>query len=93
MPPVDALRILEIAADRIRFGPQDTPAIRRALVGLRGHVALWRLEYLLEFLAFDVKAEPQQYDVVKQNVSTSLDSIAHELRIERLRPVGAAGTT
>lgn len=90
MSPLQALRELEIAAERIQLGPQIGPGVLDALRSLRGSVERWRLLYLWEYLQFDAAAEPNRLIGAHQNASAALRGIAHDLKLELLDPVELA---
>lgn len=86
MQPLKALRNLEVAAERIRSGPQVSPSEIRALRALSNRVERWRLMYLWEYLQFDAEAEPNRLIGAQQNLSAALRGIAYELKTELLGP-------
>lgn len=90
MSPLQALRELEIAAERIHLGPQIGPVVLDALRSLRGPVERWRLLYLWEYLQFDAAAEPHRLIGAHQNASAALRGIAHDLKRELLNSVELA---
>jgi hypothetical protein len=90
MTPSQALRVLEIAAEHIRDGPQTGANVVEALQSLRGNVERWRLLYLWEYLQFDAKDEPHRLIGADQNTSAALRGIASELKLTLLDPVQLA---
>lgn len=84
---MQALRELEIAAERIHLEPQIGPVVLDALRSLRGPVERWRLLYLREYLQFDAAAEPHRLIGAHQNASAALREIAHDLKRELLNPI------
>jgi len=90
MSPLDALRTLEIAAERIRHGPQVTQPVRDALNALRGRVERWKLDWLWEHLQTDVRTSSSAIVGASQNLNAALNGISNAIRIERLGPVEMA---
>lgn len=86
MEPLKALRHLEIAAERIRSGPQVSSSEVQALRALSDRVERWRLVYLWEYLQFDAEAEPNRLIGAQQNLSAALRGIGYELRTDLLGP-------
>lgn len=90
MSPLTALRTLEIAAERIKEGPQTTQHVRDALNALRGHALRWKLDWLWEHLQTDVNASHSALIGCNQNTGAALRGIALDLKTEMLGPVELA---
>jgi len=83
-------RTIEIAAERIRDGPQTGADVVEAIQELRDCVERWRLLYLWDYLQFDAAAEPHRVIGVQQNLNAALNGIAHLLKIERMDIISLA---
>ena len=90
MTPLTALRTLEIAAERIKEGPQTGQHVRDALNALRGHALRWKLDWLWEHLQTDVNASHSALIGCNQNTGAALRGIASDLGTETLDPVELA---
>lgn len=86
-------RTIEIAAERIKDGPQTGAAVVEAMRKLGDKVERWRLLYLWDYLQFDAAAEPHRVIGVQQNLNAALNGIAHALKIERMDIIDLANLT
>jgi len=90
MRPLSALRTLEIAAERIKEGPQTGPEVIAALKSLNGKVRRWLQLSLWEALGTDISGSGAALIGARQTANACLNGLSSDLRIERLGPVELA---
>ena len=90
MTPLTALRTLEIAAERLKEGPQTGPEVVAALKALNGKVRRWLQLSMWEALGTDVSGSGAALIGARQTANAAINGLSSDLRIERLGPVELA---